>query len=174
MKKPFNFFHNVWKSASFMDRGKYELIKWINVWIQWDNSYFTGLWRGHMFWRVSELENSDCSLMNTVTLTQPHIKLHTLPVSGSPSSTHFHSMRQWNRHLSKSLRTPEAEDRREKLSVDDGDTLFKLHRHTHTRTHSYHSLFPPFSYLSCIIHHSPHSLYLLQSLLSLYNTDFSD
>lgn len=96
-----------------------------------------------------------------VTLTQPHIKLHTLPVSASPSTTHFHSMRQWNRHLFQSLRTPEVEDRREKLSVDDG---------THYLNHA-HLLPPlpllPFSYLSSSMHHSPSPLLASLTLTSL-------
>ncbi len=105
--------------------------------------------------------------MNNVTLTQPHIKLHTLPVSASPSSTHFHSMRQWNRHLSKSLWTPEAEDRREKLSVDDG-TLYLNHTQTHTYSHHSLSLLSPICLLPCIIHHPPRSPPSLLSLFSFF------
>ncbi len=112
-----------------------------------------------MHWHNIRRGEGEGTLMNTVSLTQPHIKRHTLPASVNSSSTHFHSMKQWNRHLLKSLQTTEAEDRRERLSGNDG-TLYLNHNHTHI--YCQHSL-SPFSYLSSSMHHSPSSLPLFSS-----------
>lgn len=93
---------------------------------------------------------------------------HTLSVSASPSSTHFHSMRQWNRNLTRSLRTPEAEDRREKLSVDDG-TLHLNCAHVRARAHT-HTYIPPHpcSYPSSSMHHSPSSRFASFTIILLF------
>lgn len=50
-----------------------------------------------------------------------------LTVSVKSSSTDFVSTGQWNRHLSRSLRTPEAENRKEEAECGCWNTIFKPH-----------------------------------------------
>lgn len=111
-------------------------------------------------------------LYNTATPNQPDIELHT-SVFVNPSSTHLHSIRERNRHLSKSQRTSDLADRRKKLRMDDV-TLFKPHEHTLTPS----TPSPSFScLLPCIIHHLPCLPLSLEPsfvFLSLYHTNPSD